>query len=48
MKMRSKETPNHTQYRKLSETYANKFVTHEKDLEKGEPTPLNSGSTVQI
>jgi hypothetical protein len=45
MKKRSKENPNHMQYRKLSKTYANKFETHEKDLEKEEPTQLNSTNT---
>jgi hypothetical protein len=45
MKKRSKENPNHMQYRKLSKTYATKFETHEKDLEKAEPTHLNSTNT---
>jgi hypothetical protein len=45
MKRRSKENPNHTQYRKLSKTYASKFETHEKGLGKAEPTHLNFGNT---
>lgn len=45
MKKRWKEDPKHTQYRKLSKTYANKFETHEKDLEKAEPTHPNSRNT---